>query len=95
MFHFENFFHSSDFIKYFLLFQPEKMEKIIVEDYGVRKPANDRLKIIKLYQQVAQEAVKSVPPGVPENVAKKTIADFIYNAFPDEIVSNRKFWNFC
>ncbi|XP_042906246.1 sn-1-specific diacylglycerol lipase ABHD11 [Parasteatoda tepidariorum] len=64
---------------------PDKIEKIIVEDMGVKRPSNNRLKIIKMYQQLAQEAVKVVPPGISEKDAKKIIADFIYNAVPEAL----------
>lgn len=65
--------------------QPERVEKLIVEDIGVQPVSPQILVAIKVLLTVAQTAIQQVPPEVDEITAKTMIGDFVNKHIPEEM----------
>ncbi|KAG8177950.1 hypothetical protein JTE90_011842 [Oedothorax gibbosus] len=73
--------------------QPERVEKLVVEDMYVKRVTRAMCDSILVYLKLANEALDKVPPSVSEETAKKFIVQYIYKNLPPELenkVSKRK-----
>lgn len=73
--------------KCFLLFQPERVEKIVIEDMLVRKCPKQTIHTAHLYVSMWRQAMEKAPSGITEDEVKMFIAQFLKANMPPHLVS--------
>lgn len=79
---------SNLFLSRFICLQPERIEKLIVEDMSLKKLPKQFFTMIPKYFAMAKNALRQVPDGVDEATAMEIIVQFILNSIPKEAVSD-------
>ncbi|CAL1278454.1 unnamed protein product [Larinioides sclopetarius] len=70
---------------------PERVEKAVIEDMGVRKVDSQVAEAIYKKIGLARKAVEIMPTGLDEKSARFFIIDFILNALPPEVKQFTRF----
>ncbi|GFY49620.1 hypothetical protein TNIN_363861 [Trichonephila inaurata madagascariensis] len=65
--------------------EPERVERIVVEDVGVRRLQDEVIQMVRQRIALMKVAIEKMPPGLDEVKARKFIFDLIYDALPPEI----------